>query len=787
MSLAQATGKLARLAVCLMAGVLLACDDGRPAPQAAAEASPFIAAPPEEIIIECNGDCANAAASVRSLGGTVTHQFHNVAGFAASLPAGKLLALSRLPGINSAGKDVLQAVPKPTLRLGIDAAQIVHQSAYPDGAASRNGTISPNDFSYDTVLTGAAQLHSDGNFGGDVIVAVIDSGAANNAEVVPALAGTIIGGESFIDDPAEPSATSTRNDEHGTWVATMIAGHGAFALANDSPLAQAVSTFQPESVSPQADGTLLVPMLGAAPEAKIYAMKIFAAEGDGAPRSRTLAALDRALTLKRNFNAGIATTPVGGDGSEGDPYVYDALNIQVVNVSLGGPTLYAGRSLEDLLIAEMLDEGIVVVAAAGNEGFAAMTGASPGAAVPALTVGAANVASHERILRELQLGPGGGLDFRPTDNIQVADFSSRGPTADGRPDPDLIANGFAVFVQGTNGDTALVSGTSFSAPTVAGAAALLFRAAPQSSAAAIRAALIESANPDLVGGAASNFDQGNGFLDVPAALTLLQQPGFDPEPPRLVPPAPRPQEVADAIENLGITLLELEENGGIDTSLRLMPGQVVQFFIETPRDARSLTVELTQITPELPPEQQNKLFGDDIGLTVVDAPLSFNETRVHEFLSADSTFVIDSVQTGLMRVALMGDWTNAGAVQANLRLNLITDELPRASFQGRLGDGQADEFQLRLPEGINALNVELAWRGSWAVNPAHDIDIIVIDPAGEPNFDGATLASPERLTITDPAPGVWTLLVDGFMLHGFDDRFLIRVTDQDERLLVTDD
>lgn len=779
---------LGRVTLCLGAMALAACDTAGSPPTGAAESAAVTANKSEEIVIRCAGDCADAIASVHSLGGTVNHQFRNVAGLTAQLPIGQFTALSRLPGIDGADKDVVHEIPTPTLQFDVASTQIASQASFPDGAATRAGATSPNDFAYDTVLTGAAQLHGNGNFGNDIIVAVVDSGTANNSAVVPALADSVIGGESFIDDPAEPSATSTLNDDHGTWVATMVAGHGAFTLKGDSALAQAVSKYQPQSVTLQPDGTTVVPMIGAAPQAKIYAMKIFPANGDGAPRSRTLAALDRILTLKRNFDAGMATTPVSGDGSENDPYTYDALNIQVVNVSLGGPTLYAGRSIEDLLISEMLEQGILVVAAAGNEGFAAMTGASPGATIPALTVGAANVASHERVLRELQLGPGGGTAFRPTDHIQVADFSSRGPTADGRADPDLIANGFAVYVQGANGETSLVSGTSFSAPAVAGAAALLFSAAPQASATAVRAALIESANAVMVGGEPSVFDQGNGFLDIPAALALLQRPDFNPSPPPLPPPARRPQDVTEAIENLGINPLELGgEDEVFETTVSLVPGQVVQFFVATPRNAKTLTVDLTAITPELPADQQNTLFGDDIALTVVDAPLSFNETRVHEFLTEDSRFVIDSIQTGLMRVALLGDRTNAGAIQANLRLTLATETLPRASFQGRLSDGNAAAFTLNLEPGIAALNVELAWRGTWAVNPAHDIDVIVIDPTGEPNLDGATLASPERLTITDPLPGQWTLLVDGFMLHGLDDQFVLRVTDQNGELLVTDD
>ena len=47
-------------------------------------------------------------------------------------------------------------------------------------------------------------------------------------------------------------------------------------------------------------------------------------------------------------------------------------------MSLGGPTLFAGRDIEDQLTLAMLEVGITIVASAGNDGFAAMTGGSPG-------------------------------------------------------------------------------------------------------------------------------------------------------------------------------------------------------------------------------------------------------------------------------------------------------------------------------------------------------------------------------------------------------------------------
>ena len=118
-------------------------------------------------------------------------------------------------------------------------------------------------------------------------------------------------------------------------------------------------------------------MVGVAPAAKIYAVKIFASDADGAPDDRILAAMDRVITIKKNFLKGMPSVPVSGTGTEDDPFVYDSLNIQVANMSLGGPTAAAGRDVEDLLTEEMQKVGIMLAVSAGNAGPALLTVGSP--------------------------------------------------------------------------------------------------------------------------------------------------------------------------------------------------------------------------------------------------------------------------------------------------------------------------------------------------------------------------------------------------------------------------
>ncbi|MCH8941648.1 MAG: S8 family peptidase [Bacteroidetes bacterium] len=75
----------------------------------------------------------------------------------------------------------------------------------------------------------------------------------------------------------------------------------------------------------------------------------------------------------------------------------------------------------------------------------------------------------------------------------IASFSSRGPTADGRIKPDVVATGVSVFyatgTPGSNGYSNSRSGTSFSCPLTAGVAALILQKHPTWSPIQIREAL----------------------------------------------------------------------------------------------------------------------------------------------------------------------------------------------------------------------------------------------------------------------------------------------------------
>lgn len=107
----------------------------------------------------------------------------------------------------------------------------------------------------------------------------------------------------------------------------------------------------------------------------------------------------------------------------------DELGIRVINMSLGGP---ASKDWENDPINQAVkaanEAGLVVLAAAGNEGPGRKTVGSPGNSPDAITVGAAD-----------------DKDTPDPNDDTMAEFSSRGPTKDGRPKPDIIAPGEHIF------------------------------------------------------------------------------------------------------------------------------------------------------------------------------------------------------------------------------------------------------------------------------------------------------------------------------------------------------
>jgi len=313
--------------------------------------------------------------------------------------------------------------------------------------------------------------------GAGIGVAVIDSGVT-----------------AWHDDLADPNAPTTQRVDrfvdfvgnqtqpyddygHGTHVAGIIAGNGA-----DSSGAR----------------------MGIAPRARLVVLKVLDALGRGRI-SDVIAAIDYAVAHKNEFNIRVINMSIGAG-------VYESYNTDLL-------TLAARRAVE---------EGIVVVAAAGNHGRndqgVEQHGAisAPANAPWVITVGAS---SHM------------GTANRVDDTI--AAFSSRGPTAyDFAAKPDLVAPGVGIYSLSSPGSTLYqrwmnyllpgvpsappqpylsLTGTSQAAPVVAGTVALMLQANPSLTPNAVKAILQYTA--EIYAGN-SYLAQGAGFLNARGAVDL---------------------------------------------------------------------------------------------------------------------------------------------------------------------------------------------------------------------------------------------------------------------------
>ena len=228
--------------------------------------------------------------------------------------------------------------------------------------------------------------------------------------------------------------------------------------------------------------------IGVAPDARWIAAKIFDDSGQG-----TLSNIHLAFQWLLD--------------PDGDPATLDAPD--VVNGSwtlTSGPTGSCDLEFHDDVLA-LEAAGIGVVFAAGNEGPAAGTSESPANNPGGFSAGAVDAASA------------------------IAAFSSRGPSGcDGAIFPTVVAPGVGVWTSdlsyGGLPSYTVVSGTSFAAPHVAGAMALLVAAAPAASVAQLKSALTRGAR-DL-GSSGADDAYGYGLADVAAAYALLPSAGSPP-------------------------------------------------------------------------------------------------------------------------------------------------------------------------------------------------------------------------------------------------------------------
>ncbi|HPC83990.1 MAG TPA: S8 family peptidase [Thermoanaerobaculaceae bacterium] len=218
---------------------------------------------------------------------------------------------------------------------------------------------------------------------------------------------------------------------HGTHVAGIIAGWWRSAPA---------------------DGADPVTYAGMAPEAKLHVYKVLGDDGRGRD-SWIIKALDHIWTVNEKASE---------------------LLIHGANLSLGGafdPRVYGcGHSPLCRELLRLWRQGVAVVIAAGNEGIMLLQGETELREV-SLDVSIGDPANLDEAIAV------GSVHKSNPHTCGVSYFSSRGPTADGRPKPDLVAPGERVMSASFRAAVheelpaelyVQMSGTSMAAPHVSG-------------------------------------------------------------------------------------------------------------------------------------------------------------------------------------------------------------------------------------------------------------------------------------------------------------------------------
>ncbi len=384
---------------------------------------------------------------------TSDYDFKYLNGFVANLNYGQIRALSAIPHVEwiEPTYQVTGAAESSRDETGVTALQSV-----PEIALAGLGT------------------------GNGVGVCVVDSGVHTTHEQF-AVAGKFGGYLNAITDVEGDPTAVTDPADHGTMVASIIAGSG-----NGGAFAQALR--------------------GIAPEATLYVVKALGSD----------------------------LTGLDSDVLKGMEWCIDQPGVDIINLSILGDAEAVIEPADAMtrLVAIASQKGVVVVAGAGNSEMHNTFAHTPGGAPLAISVGAyvgwaisdeARAATGGDFLRDL------ALDLSNLYGIRPAPFATRNPAKYGVKKPDISAPGHGITAASSANNAAYWtnSGTSFSTPMISGVVALMLQANPALTPDQVRNILYETAQD---AGYLTNNDPAKdpewGFGLVDAKLAVLRAGGF---------------------------------------------------------------------------------------------------------------------------------------------------------------------------------------------------------------------------------------------------------------------
>ena len=320
----------------------------------------------------------------------------------------------------------------------------------------------------------ADYAHAIGAFGDDVTIGFLDTGidSIEGTSFGLGLSTDLYGRDKFWGtyDAITNTISNYSNEENG---------HGTHVA----------------SVAANADYDIYGKIYGVAPNAAVVGIRAFDSEGK-ATYADVIRGIEWAVQVK------------------------DQINLRVLNMSFGGPQRsYYWEDPLNQAVMRAWQEGIVVVASAGNDGPEPMTIGVPGNVPYIITVGAMTDSYTE---------------YYSADD-KIATFSAAGPTPAGFVKPDLVAPGGHVaglmafdthIVQQhpeyhNGGKYFEMSGTSQAAAVVSGVAALMIAQDPSLTPDEVKCRLIDSAHTAMNSEskiAYSVFQQGSGVVNARDAL-----------------------------------------------------------------------------------------------------------------------------------------------------------------------------------------------------------------------------------------------------------------------------